>query len=154
MKPRYDESPLLNKAIELEQRINRIIKAKTCKDCGEEPCNCKDCPDCGGKMAKGGCMKMGCGGKMAKGAEAMANPKPLPKEKITDIDPQLFTESGGQTRTSYYTSNGKTIDAEDGKPKRAKDNKKVDLGKLGGRMNPHAGTGVEREDSAGDGSSQ
>jgi hypothetical protein len=105
-------------------------------------------------MAKMGCMKMGCGGKMAKGVEAMANPKPLPKEKITDINPQLFTESGGQTRTSYYTSNGKTIDSEDGKPKRAKDSKKVDLGKLGGRMNPHAGTGVEREDSAGEGSSQ
>ncbi len=154
MKPRYDESPLLNKAIELEQRINRIIKAKTCKDCGEGPCSCKDCPECGGKMAKMGCMKMGCGGKMAKGAEAMANPKPLPKEKITDVNPQLFTESGGQTRTSYYTSNGKTIDSEDGKPKRAKDSKKVDLGKLGGRMNPHAGTGVEREDSAGEGSSQ
>ena len=155
MKPRYDESPLLNKAIELEQRINRIIKAKTCKDCGEGPCSCKDCPECGGKMAKMGCMKMGCGGKMmAKGAEAMANPKPLPKEKITDVNPQLFTESGGQTRTSYYTSNGKTIDSEDGKPKRAKDSKKVDLGKLGGRRNPHAGTGVEREDSAGEGSSQ
>lgn len=154
MKPRYDESPLLNKAIELEQRINRIIKAKSCKDCGEGPCSCKDCPECGGKMAKGSCMKMDCGGKMAKGVEAMANPKPLPKEKIKDVNPQLFTESGGQTRTSYYTSNGKTIESEDGKPKRAKDNKKVDLGKLGGRMNPHAGTGVEREDSAGEGSSQ
>jgi hypothetical protein len=154
MKPRYDESPLLNKAIELEQRINRIIKAKSCKECGEGSCTCKDCPECGGKMTKMGCMKMGCGGKMAKGVEAMANPKPLPKEKITDINPQLFTESGGQTRTSYYTSNGKTIDSEDGKPKRAKDSKKVDLGKLGGRMNPHAGTGVEREDSAGEGSSQ
>ena len=182
MKPRYDESPLINKAIELEQRINRIIKAQP--DCP----NCKD-----GKLNKqGSCMKMDCDdkmakadmatkdkycmknfgkkysecsekqkgqcdkahGKMTKGAEAMANPKPLPKEKITDINPQLFTESGGQTRTSYYTSNGKTIESEDGKPKRAKDSKKVDLGKLGGRMNPHAGTGVEREDSAGEGSSQ
>ena len=154
MKPRYDESPLFRKANEIQERIMLLEKAKTCKDCGKGKCECKDCPECGGKMAKMGCMKMGCGGKMAKGEEAMANPKPLPKEKITDINPQLLTESGGQTRTSYYTSNGKTIDSEDGKPKRAKDNKKVDLGKLGGRMNPHAGTGVEREDNAGSGSSQ
>ena len=107
------------------------------------------CPGCGKEVVdKGACMKMGCGGKMEK-ADPLADPKPLPKEKITDINPHLVTESGGQTKTSYYTTNGKTIEYEDGKPKRDKHDKKVDMAKLGGRMNPHAGTGVEREDAEG-----
>lgn len=82
-------------------------------------------------------------------ADPMGEPKPLPKEKITDVNPHMVTESGGQTKTAYYNTNGNTIEYEDGKPKRAKADKKVDLGKLGGRMNPHAGTGVEREDAEG-----
>jgi len=117
-------------------------------DCPKGECDCKDCPSCGSKMNKMGCMKMGCGGKMEK-ADPLADPKPLPKEKITDINPHLVTESGGQTKTAYYTTNGNTIEYEDGKPKRDKHDKKVDLSKLGGRMNPHAGTGAEREDAEG-----
>ena len=151
MKPRYDESPLLAKAVELEQRIDRLVKAKTCPECkgkGDD-CKCKKCPECNGKVDKmGGCMKMGCGGKMAKaqpGYEA---------EKITDINPSFHAESGGQTKSGYFTTNGKTIQTEDGKPKNKKADKKTDLARLGDRMNPHSGKGVEREDSAGEGSSQ
>ena len=138
MKPRYDESPLLTKAVELEQRLDRVIKAQP------------DCPKCkDGKLNKqGSCMKMGCGGKMAKaqpGYEA---------EKITDVNPHFVAESGGQTKSGYFTTNGKTIQTEDGKPKKKKADKKTDLARLGDRMNPHSGSGVEREDSAGEGSSQ
>ena len=142
MKPRfettsYEVKQMLEKAEQLNTRIETLEKAD-------------DCPKCkGGKMNKmGNCMKMGCGGKMEK-ADPLADPKPLPKEKITDVNPHLVTESGGQTKTSYYTTNGNTIEYEDGKPKRDKHDKKVDLSKLGGRMNPHAGTGVEREDAEG-----
>tara|TARA_R110001583_G_scaffold37939_4_gene122824 strand:+ start:1598 stop:2197 length:600 start_codon:yes stop_codon:yes gene_type:complete len=147
MKPRYNEmsyetSRILEKAKAINDRMNNITKAKC--DCKGD-CDCKDCPKCGSKMNKMGCMKMGCG-KMEKAA--IEDPKPVPKEKITDINPHFVAESGGQTKSGYYTSNGNTIEYEDN-PKRAKDDKKVDLGKLGGRMNPHAGTGVEREDSAG-----
>ncbi len=150
MKPRfeaisYEVKQMLEKAEQLNTRIEILSKAKC--DCKGD-CDCKDCPKCGSKMAKAGCMKMGCGGKMEK-ADPMGEPKPLPKEKITDVNPHLVTESGGQTKTSYYTTNGNTIEYEDGKPKRDKHDKKVDLGKLGGRMNPHAGTGVEREDAEG-----
>jgi len=151
MKPRYDESPLLAKAVELEQRIDRLVKAKTCPECegkGDD-CKCKKCPECNGKVDKmGGCMKMGCDSKMAKaqpGYEA---------EKITDVNPSFHAESGGQTKSGYFTTNGKTIQTEDGKPKKKKADKKSDLARLGDRMNPHSGTGVEREDSAGEGSSQ
>jgi len=141
MKPRAVGNGYLAKAIELEQRLDRLEKAKC--DCGKEPCECKDCPKCGSKMNKMGCAKMGCGGKMEKAQPGFK------AEKITDVNPSFHAESGGQTKSGYFTTNGRTIQTEDAKPKRAKDNKKVDLGKLGGRMNPHAGTGVEREDSAG-----
>jgi len=55
MKPRPVENGYLTKAIELEQRIDELLKGE-------------DCPKCkGGKLNKmGQCMKMGCGGKMAK----------------------------------------------------------------------------------------
>ena len=141
MKPRAVENGYLVKALELERRLNHLEKAKC--DCGEEPCKCKDCPKCGSKMNKMGCMKMGCGGKMAKAEPGFT------AEKISNVNPSFHAESGGQTKSGYFTTNGKTIESEDAKPKRAKDDKKVDMGKLGGRMNPHAGTGVEREDSAG-----
>ena len=195
MKPRYDESPLLAKAIELEQRIDRLVKAKTCPeckgkgddckcnkmakakcDCGKEPCECKSCPSCGSKMDKmGGCMKMSCtegnvakaekcpscGSKMEKGEKCpscggkMAKAQPgYQPEKITDVNPHFVAESGGQTKSGYFTTNGKTIQTEDGKPKKKKADKKADLARLGDRMNPHSGSGVEREDSAGEGSSQ
>ena len=176
MKPRYDESPLLVKAIELEQRLDRVIKAQP------------DCPKCkDGKLNKqGSCMKMGCGGKMDKadmatkdkycmknfgkkysecsakekaqcdkvhGKVSKAQPGYEP-EKITDVNPHFVAESGGQTKSGYFTTNGKTIQTEDGKPKKKKADKKTDLARLGDRMNPHSGSGVEREESAGEGSSQ
>tara|TARA_R100000908_G_scaffold64643_1_gene49270 strand:+ start:728 stop:1174 length:447 start_codon:yes stop_codon:yes gene_type:complete len=142
MKPRfeavsYEVKQMLEKAEQMTTRIDELSKGE-------------DCPKCkGGKLNKAGqCMKMSCNTKMEK-ADPLADPKPLPKEKITDINPHLVTESGGQTKTAYYTTNGNTIEYEDGKPKRDKHDKKVDLGKLGGRMNPHAGTGTEREDAEG-----
>ena len=140
----YETSRILEKAKVINDRLNNITKAKC--DCKGD-CDCKDCAKCGGKVAKGGvCKASGCM-KMYK-ADPMADSKPIPKEKITDINPHFVAESGGQTKSGYYTSNGKTIEVEDA-PKRAKHDTKVDLSNLGGRMNPHAGTGVEREDSAG-----
>jgi|14BtaG_2_1085337.scaffolds.fasta_scaffold01527_4 hypothetical protein len=146
MKPRPVENGYLTKAIEFEQRLDRLEKAKC--DCGKEPCKCKNCPKCGSKMNKmGGCMKADCGTKMAKAA--IENPKPLPKEKITDVNPHMVTESGGQTKTSYYTTNGHNIESEDVPAKKIpKENSKIE--QLGSRLNPHEGTGAEREDTAGE----
>ena len=145
MKPRPVDNGYLTKALEIEQRLEALEISKAKCDCKEGECDCKDCPKCGSKMNKMGCMKMGCGGKMAKAEPGFT------AEKISNVNPSFHAESGGQTKSGYFTTNGKTIESEDAKPKRAKDNKKVDMGKLGGRMNPHAGTGVEREDSAGEG---
>jgi len=147
MKPRPVENGYFAKAIEIEQRLDRLEKAKC--DCGKKPCECKDCPKCGSKMNKmGGCMKMDCrGGNVAKAA--IEDPKPLPKEKITDVNPHMVTESGGQTKTSYYTTNGHNIESKNVPVKKIpKENFKIQ--QLGSRLNPHEGTGAEREDTAGE----
>ena len=144
MKPRPSEAPLLTKAREIEQRLSQleIIKGKC--DCPEGKCDCKDCPNCGSKMNKmGGCMKMGCGGKMAK-AEPGFKP-----EKITDVNPSFHAESGGQTKSGYFTTNGKTIETED-VPKKKKGKDATNMEQLSTRMNPHAGGGVDREDAMGE----
>ena len=105
----------------------------------------KECPSCGEELEKGACMKMGCGGKMEK-AEGEFR---LPKEKITDVHPEIHSESGGQTRNAYYTTNGTSIESEVAKPKRKKDDKKTDVEGLGRRMNPHEGGGAEKENFMG-----
>lgn len=147
MKPRPVENQYLAKAIELEQRLDAIEKAKkNCPECEGKGDDCKcdeKCPTCGDKMEKGGCMKMGCGGKMEK-AEPGFKP-----EKITDINPSFHAESGGQTKSGYFTTNGRTIETEDA-PKKKKPKEATNMEQLASRMNPHEGGGVEREDSAGE----
>jgi len=171
MKPRFDEAPVLVKALELERRLNDLAIHKAKCDCPEGKCDCKDCPSCGSKMNKMGCMKMGCGGKMAKAEDCpkcgskmnkmgcmkmgcggkMAKAQPGYKaEKISDVNPHMVTETGGQTRTAYYTTNGKTIESEDAKKKPKKKDASTSLESLGNRLNPHSGTGAEREDTAGE----
>jgi len=144
MKPRYDEAPLLTKAAEIEQRIDRLVKAKKCPECegkGDD-CKCKNCPTCGDKLDKAGMCKSEC--------VNMQKAQPGYKaEKITDVNPAFMAESGGQIKSGYFTTNGKTIETEDAKPKK-KTGEKSDMARLGDRMNPHSGTGVEREDSAGE----
>lgn len=144
MKPRPVENEYLTKAIELEQRLDalQIVKAKC--DCKEGECDCKDCPKCGSKMNKmGGCMKMGCSNKMEKAEPGFQ------AEKITDVNPSFHAESGGQTKSGYFTTNGRTIQTEDA-PKKKKGKEASNMESLGSRMNPHEGGGVDREDSQGD----
>jgi len=143
MKPRYEEvsyetTLMLEKAKIMNDRLNTLEKAKC--DCGEEPCKCKDCPSCGSKVNKAGMCKAGC--------DKMAKAQPgFPPEKITDVNPHFVAESGGQTKSGYFTTNGKTIEAEDGKPKRKKHDSKVNMDKLSSRQNPHSDTGVVREEN-------
>jgi len=142
MKPRPVESEVLTKARNMAARLDALEKAKC--DCGKEPCECQSCPKCGGKMAKmGGCMKAGCGGPVQKAEDEQT------KEKITEVNPHFLTETGGQTRTAYYSTRDRPIETEDHKPKRAKDSSKVSLESLGSRLNPHEGTGADREDAEG-----
>jgi len=100
----------------------------------------KDCPKCGSKINKAGmCKAEGCGN--------MAKAQPgFPPEKITDVNPHFVAESGGQTKSGYFTTNGKTIETEDGKPKRKKADSKINMERLSSRQNPHSDTGVVREE--------
>jgi len=134
MKPRhetysYEVTQLIEKASTMKNRISALEKAKSCKDCGKKSC-----------MKEGGC-----GGKMCKGVGDFK----IPKEKITDVEPRFLGESGGQTRSAHFTTNGMGIDSEDAKPKRSKDGKKTDLQGLGRKMNPHEGSGADKENFMG-----
>jgi len=143
MKPRFDEATYLKKARELALRIDELEKAKC--DCGKEPCACKSCPKCKtGKLDKmGNCMsKMRCGGKMEKAEPGYK------AEKITDVNPHFVAESGGQTKSGYFTTNGKTIETEDA-PKKKKVSEKASMEALASAQNPHEGGGVEREVAVG-----
>jgi len=144
MKPRPVSNEYISKAIELEQRLEALEISKAKCDCKEGECDCKDCPKCGSKMNKmGGCMKMGCGGKIEKAEPGFT------AEKISNVNPSFHAESGGQTKSGYFTTNGKTIETEDA-PKNKKAKETTNMQQLGSRMNPHEGSGVEREDTAGD----
>jgi len=70
-------------------------------------------------------------------------------EKITDVNPAFMAESGGQTKSGYFTTNGKTIETEDA-PKKKKGKDVTNMEQLSTRMNPHAGGGVDREDRMGE----
>jgi hypothetical protein len=102
----------------------------------------EECPHCKDGKFKADMCKANCmgGNKMAK-----AQPGYAP-EKITDINPHFVAESGGQTKSGYFTTNGKTIEAEDAKPKRKKADSKVNMERLSSRQNPHSDTGVVREE--------
>jgi len=69
-------------------------------------------------------------------------------EKITDVNPHFVAESGGQTKSGYFTTNGKTIETEDAK-KTKKGKESANMEALSSAQNPHEGGGVEREIAAG-----
>ena len=69
-------------------------------------------------------------------------------EKISDINPHMMTETGGQTRTAHFHTNGKTIDTEDVKNTGSK-SEKTNIESLSNKLNPHDGGGVEREVTSG-----
>ena len=219
MKPRPVENGYLAKAIELEQRLERLMKSdeehkkkliaclkkkggaaslEECADaCGISKSECKSLINrmdnvqisrhadviltdglSDDELDKAGCMpshkmvkadmatkdkycKKNFGKKYsecsekqkaqcdkAQGKMAKAEPGFKP-EKITDINPAFYAESGGQTKSGYFTTNGRTIETEDA-PKKKKGKESSDMERLSSRMNPHDGGGVERLDSAGE----
>jgi len=173
VKPRFEEysyeaTKLLEKAAAIERRIEKAVEGKDCPDCK------------GGKLDKAGMCKMGCGGKMAKadmaeknkycmknfgkkysecsekqkaqcdGKMQKAQPGFIP-EKSQNTNPQFLTETGGQTRSQNYTTNQRTLETEDApKPKNKKGKENVSMEGLGRKLNPHEGTGAEREDASGE----
>ena len=123
-------------------------KAKDCPECEGKGHDCKcdeKCPTCGEKMDKMGCMKMGCGGKMdVEKSEAGTQPG---FETSFDSNPSgvmFMAESGGQTRSAYYTTNQYLYGGEDVANKGAT-SESVSMDKLSGQLNPHEGGGADRQ---------
>jgi hypothetical protein len=96
-------------------------------------------------MNKGACMKMGCGGKMdVEKSEAGSQPG---FETSFDSNPggvMFMAESGGQTRSAYYTTNQYLYGGEDVANKGAT-SESITMDKLSGQLNPHDGGGVDRQ---------
>ena len=103
------------------------------------------CPECGKEKNKMGCMKMGCGGKMdVEKSEAGTQPG---FETSFDSNPggvMFMAESGGQTRSAYYTTNQYLYGGEDVANKGAT-SESITMDKLSGQLNPHDGGGVDRQ---------
>ena len=88
---------------------------------------------------------MGCGGKMdVEKSEAGSQPG---FETSFDSNPggvMFMAESGGQTRSAYYTTNQYLYGGEDVANKGAT-SESITMDKLSGQLNPHDGGGVDRQ---------
>jgi hypothetical protein len=72
-------------------------------------------------------------------------------EPMKESAPHFVSETGGQTQNQHFTTNQRTLETEDApKPKNKKGKESVSMEGLGRKLNPHEGTGVEREDASGD----
>tara|TARA_Y100000004_G_scaffold145588_1_gene166138 strand:+ start:6532 stop:7254 length:723 start_codon:yes stop_codon:yes gene_type:complete len=105
----------------------------------------KKCPECGEDMNKGACMKMGCGGKMNVEKSEMGTQPGFATSFNSDPGGVMFmAESGGQTRSAYYTTNQYLYGGEDVANKGAT-SESITMDKLSGQLNPHDGGGVDRQ---------
>lgn len=105
----------------------------------------KKCPECGEDMNKGACMKMGCGGKMNVEKSEMGAQPGFATSFNSDPGGVMFmAESGGQTRSAYYTTNQYLYGGEDVANKGAT-SESITMDKLSGQLNPHDGGGVDRQ---------
>ena len=100
------------------------------------------CPECGEAMNKMGC-KMGCGGKMEKSVESGSQPGFTTSFDSNPMGVMFLAESGGQTRSAYYTTNQYPYNAEDVANK-GSTSESFNMESISGQMNPHDGGGVDR----------
>ena len=107
----------------------------------------KKCPECGEAMNKmGGCMKSGCDRHKMDVEKSEAGSQPG-FETSFDSNPggvMFMAESGGQTRSAYYTTNQYLYGGEDVANKGAT-SESITMDKLSGQLNPHDGGGVDRQ---------
>ena len=115
-----------------------------CKGKGKD-CKCSEkCPECGEKMNKMGCKMGSCGAKMEKSAEAGAQPGFTTSFDSNPGNVMFLAESGGQTRSAYYTTNQYPYNAEDVTNK-GSISESFNMESISGKMNPHDGGGVDRQ---------
>ena len=72
-------------------------------------------------------------------------------EPMKESAPHIVSETGGQTQNQHFTTNQRTQETEDApKPKNKKGKENISMEGLGRKLNPHEGTGAEREDASGE----
>ena len=123
MKPRYEEisteaEALLKKASNLDVRLDILEKAKMCP-CGSGKPQAKCCPD----MKK-------------------ASPDYIESFSTSPQDVTFVSETGGQTKSAGYSTNGHTLDVQDIANKGAT-SISYPLESLANRMNTH---GIKGQD--------
>ena len=125
-------------------------KSKECPECERkgDDCECdksedkseekdeEDCPECGSKMNKMGCAKMGCGGKMQKSGDMGSQPNFITSFDSKPQNVMFAAESGGQTRNAYYSTNQHLYNGEDVTNK-GSISESVNVEALSPKMNPH-----------------
>ena len=107
--------------------------------CGAKMQKAKDCPECGAKMEKGACMKMGCGAKMQKAEPGFSTTFGFEPQNI-----MFASESGGQTRNAYYSTNQYVINSQDVANKGGQSSS-INFDGLSAQLNPHDGGGADRQ---------
>lgn len=108
--------------------------------CGKTEKGSKKCPECGQAMNKmGGCMKAGCGTKMQKAEPGFSTTFGFEPQNI-----MFASESGGQTRNAYYSTNQHLITSQDVANKGSQSSS-VNFDGLSGQLNPHDGGGADRQ---------
>ena len=118
--------------IKLEKGKCKCKKGESCRDC-------EKCPECGAKMEKGACMKMGCGAKMQKAEPGFSTTFGFEPQNI-----MFASESGGQTRHAYYSTNQYVINSQDVTNKGGQSSS-INFDGLSAQLNPHDGGGVDRQ---------
>tara|TARA_R100001443_G_scaffold9577_1_gene19134 strand:+ start:17510 stop:18115 length:606 start_codon:yes stop_codon:yes gene_type:complete len=137
---------------DLKEKGEGSKKCPSCKvnkmhcHCGGRIEKAKKCPECGEGMNKMGCMKMGC--KMYSGKMEKAQPEYTTSYNTNPQENMFVVESGGQTRSAYYTTNQHLLDSQDVANKGASSSS-VNLQTLASQMNPHEGGGADRLDVEG-----
>ena len=136
MRPRYEQvsneaEALLKKASNLADRMTAIEKAKTCPCGSEKPqADCcdmkkaKTCP-CGSEKPQADCCDM-----------KKASPDYVESFNTKPQEVTFVSETGGQTKSAGYSTNGHLLDVEDVANKGASSST-VNFDSLANRMNSH-----------------
>tara|TARA_R110002012_G_scaffold41648_4_gene113854 strand:- start:4135 stop:4650 length:516 start_codon:yes stop_codon:yes gene_type:complete len=125
---------LLNKAQRLEERMNKAQNFKEDSFTAREAVQEKKMKEQAEPVQKSGDM----GSQPTFNVSFNTNPQGI----------GFVSETAGQTRSAYYTTNQHLLDSEDVANKGATSSS-VNLETLGGQMNPHEGSGVDRLDENG-----
>jgi hypothetical protein len=108
--------------------------------CGKTEKGSKKCPECGEPMNKMGCTnKMGGCGSMKKAEPGFSTTFGFEPQNI-----MFASESGGQTRNAYYSTNQHLITSQDVANKGSQSSS-VNFDGLSGQLNPHDGGGADRQ---------